>query len=411
MQITLIIVFFVYVAMALGKLPGLRVDRTGAAVVGALAVISFGSIDPKAAWEAIDYSTMGMLFGLMVLSSAFAVSGFYAWTAQRIATLPVAPPTLLAALVVAGGVLSAFLTNDVVMVAMTPLLVSITIARNLNPVPFILAFCFSVNTGSAGLISGSPQNMIVAQALELSFTGYMKATLPPAVLSLPIVWGIMALLYRGRWELQAAPAATGVKAPEIVPLDRWETGKAAVITTMVILAFIFSSWPREIIALAAAGVLLLNRKISSKDMLSQVDGNLLLLIMGLFVVNAALAATGAPQQVLADLRHSGLNINDPMTLFTVGGLISNVIGNNPAVMLLTPYLQVGPHADALGAALAIGTGFFSNLVVFGSLAGIIAVDQAGRHGVNISFSEFSRAGVPVTAACMALAFVWILFLT
>lgn len=180
MDTTLFFFLMVYITMGLGKLPGFKVDRTGAAIVGALAMMAAGSISAKAAWMAIDYRTIGMLFGLMVVSGAFAESGFYAWTAQRVATLSVGPVALLGVLVVVGAFLSSILTNDVVVVAMTPLLISITLARGLNPVPFLLAFCFAANTGSAGTLIGSPQNMIAAQELGISFTGFLSVAGLPA---------------------------------------------------------------------------------------------------------------------------------------------------------------------------------------------------------------------------------------
>ncbi|MGQ3671892.1 SLC13 family permease [Xanthobacter sp. TB0136] len=408
MDATLTIFLLVYIAMGFGKLPGFKVDRTGAAVVGALAMMAFGSISSKAAWDAIDYRSVGMLFGLMVVSAAFVVSGFYAWTAQRVATLPLNSPALLAVLIVVSGVLSSLLTNDVVVVAMTPLLVSLTLARGLNPVPFLLAFCFAANSGSSGVLIGSPQNMIAAQALDMSFVGFLKVAGLPALLSLFVVWAVVAFMYRGKWEL---PQSAGANAPSpaYAPvLDIKETIKAGVVTAIVIIAFVISPWPRELIALTAAGVLLINRQISSSDMLKHVDGNLLLLIMGLFVVNAAMAATGLPQILLNDLRETGINLNDPISLFIVSGALSNIVGNNPAVMLLVPYLTPGAEANALGAAIALGTGFSSNLIVFGSLAGIIVVEQAAACGIRISFGEFAKAGVPVTIACMLMAAVWIL---
>ncbi|QFR34214.1 SLC13 family permease [Ancylobacter sp. TS-1] len=412
MGLTLVIFLLVYVAMGFGKLPGFKVDRTGAAIVGALAMMVAGSISPKVAWDAIDYSSVGMLFGLMVVSAAFVVSGFYGWTAQRVALLPVSPPVLLAVLVAVGGALSALLTNDVVVVAMTPLLVSLTLARGLNPVPFLLAFCFAANTGSAGTLIGSPQNMIAAQQLGLSFNGFLAVAGVPALLSLPLVWAIVTLVYRGRWTLARAGAAPAASEPAPAPvrIDRVETAKASLVTLLVVLAFILTDWPRDLIALGAAGVLLINRQIASSDMLKHVDGNLLLLIMGLFVVNAAVAATGLPQSLLDDLRAAGLNLNDPLALFLASGALSNIVGNNPAVMLLVPFLSPGAEAEALGAALALGTGFSSNLIVFGSLAGIIVVEQSAACGVKISFGEFARAGVPVTLACMALAAVWIVLI-
>lgn len=409
MGLTLLVFLLVYVAMGFGKLPGFKVDRTGAAVVGALAMMVAGSISPKAAWEAIDYSSIGMLFGLMVVSSAFVVSGFYGWTAARVALLPVSAPALLAVLVAVGGLLSALLTNDVVVVAMTPLLVSLTLARGLNPVPFLLAFCFAANTGSAGTLIGSPQNMIAAQQLGLSFNGFLGVAALPALVSLPVVWAVVALVYRGRWTLpgQAAGAAARTGEAGAPALDRMETLKAGLVTFLVVLAFIVSDWPRDLIALGAAGVLLINRQIASSDVLKHVDGSLLLLIMGLFVVNAAMAATGLPQDLLNDLRGAGVDLDDPLSLFLVSGALSNIVGNNPAVMLLVPFLTPGAKADALGAALALGTGFSSNLIVFGSLAGIIVVERAAACGVRISFGEFARAGVVVTIACMGLAALWI----
>lgn len=160
------------------------------------------------------------------------------------------------------------------------------------------------------------------------------------------------------------------------------------------------------IALGAAGVLLMKRKIASGDMLKHVDGDLMLLLIGLFVVNAAFARTGLPMQILADLRHAGLDLQQPLVLFFTTSVLSNVVGNNPAAMLLVPY-TAGHHPDLAAAALALGTGFSSNLIVFGSLAGIIVVEEARRRGIAISFWEFSRAGVPVTLASVALAAGWI----
>lgn len=412
MDLTLIIFLLVYIAMGFGKLPGFKVDRTGAAVVGALAMMVVGSISAQDAWGAINYRSVGLLFGLMVISAAFSVSGFYAWTAARVAALPVSPPALLAVMITVAGVMSAFLTNDVVVVAMTPLLVSLTLARGLNPVPFLLAFCFAANTGSAGTLIGSPQNMIAAQELNLSFNGFLHVAALPALLSLPLVWAVLAFMYRGRWELPQG-AAQLQAAPDIAAtpvLERFETLKAALVVLAVVLAFVLSDWPRELIALGGAGILLISRQTASSDMIKHVDINLLLLIMGLFVVNAALSATGLPQQILEQLKHAGLNLNDPISLFVVGGVLSNIVGNNPTVMLLVPYLHPGASADALGAALALGTGFSSNLIIFGSLAGIIVVEESAARGIKISFGQFARAGVPVTIVTMVLAAIWILIM-
>lgn len=410
MDITLLIFLLVYLAMGFGQLPGFRVDRTGAALVGMLAMLVAGSITPQAAWNAIDYRTVGMLFGLMVVAAAFMVSGFYAWTAERIGALDVRPPVLLGILIVTGAALSAVLTNDVIAVAMTPLLVAATLARRLNPVPFLLGFCFATNIGSAATLIGSPHNMIVGQSLQLSFTGFLGVALVPSLLALPVTWAIVAFLYRGRWELAAGAVAASPPQPS-VPFDRIETLKAAVVAVAVILAFIFSPWPRELIALAAAGVLLVNRRVASNDVLSKIDYNLILLVVGLFVVNAAFAATGVPKMLVTHLHGMGVDLHNPTVLLWVVAVVSDVIGNNPTVMLLLPLLDGVKHPETLGAVLSFGTSFSGNVVVFGSLAGIITVEQAAANGIRISFGEFARIGGPVTLACMAIATGWILLLS
>jgi Na+/H+ antiporter NhaD/arsenite permease-like protein len=409
MDLTIAVFLMVYLAMGFGHLPGFKVDRTGAAVVGAMALIALGLITPEAAWAAIDYRTIGLLFGLMVVSAAFVVAGFYDKAAQKIGEMKVGPPVLLAILIAVAAGLSALLTNDVVVVAMTPVMVSITLARRLNPVPFLLGFCFAANVGSAGTIIGGPQNMIAAEALHLSFTGFMKVAMVPALLGLPIVWAVVAFLYRGKWTL-AAPAGGGAAAPATLPFRPRETIKASLVTAAVVAAFVLTDWPHMLVAMAGAAVLLVNRRIASNDMLSKVDGDLLLLLMGLFVVNAALAATGLPQRLLGDLKGIGLDLHDPFSMLVVMSALSNVVGNNPAVMLVAPFLTDVARPEALGAAIALGTSFSSNMLIFGSLAGIIVAEQSRAYGVTIGFAEFTRAGLPASLLCLALAAGWILWL-
>lgn len=414
MHSVVIIFLLVYLAMALGKLPGFKIDRTGAALVGALALLVIGDISGKSAWDSINYSTIGLLFGLMVVSGAFGVSGFYSYAAIKVSSLKVSSPMLLAILIGVAGVLSSVLTNDVVVVAMTPLLISLTMARNLNPVPFVLAFCFAANTGSAGTLIGSPQNMIIAQDLHLSFVDLIKVAGIPALLSLVIVWGVISFLYRGRWELKShARAASDISinvTTNKVSVNKLELAKVSIVTLIVIGAFILDTWPQALVALGGAAILLLNRTISSKDVLKEVDYNLLILIVSLFVVNQAMANTGLPQMFLTELKGQGLNLNEPLSLFFSSAVLSTIVGNNPAVMLLTPYIDIAGNTEALGAALVLGTGFSSNLIIFGSLAGIIAVEQSNQHGIAITFGEFSRAGVPVALSCILMAMGWILLL-
>jgi Na+/H+ antiporter NhaD/arsenite permease-like protein len=409
MDVTVAIFLLTYAALAIGRIPGFRVDRTGAVLLGAITLIVTGQIGVDAAWDAVNFGAIALLFGLMVVSATFVLAGFYDWAAARIASLEVAPMTLLAVFIAVSAAFSAVLTNDVVVVAMTPLLLQITLSRGLNPLPFLLGFCFAANAGSAGTLIGSPQNMMVGAGLHLPFLTFVKVAGLPALLSLPIIWGVLVLLYRGRWRRPEQRPSPPRSVAE-VKFDRGETLKAAVVTLAVIAAFAFTGWSHAIVALAAAGVLLLNRRIASADMLKHVDGDLLLLLFGLFVINAALAHTGLPTAAIRELAAAGLDLHEPQPLLFVSAMLSNLVGNNPAVILMLPYVG-HEHPELAGAAMALGTGFASNLIIFSSLAGIIVVEVARRSGIEISFGEFSRAGALVCLACLALAVAWLHFLS
>jgi len=143
--------------------------------------------------------------------------------------------------------------------------------------------------------------------------------------------------------------------------------------------------------------------------MKHVDGNLFILLGGLFVVNAALATTGLPQRAIADLTAWGVDLKQPLTLLVVAGALSDIVGNNPAVLLIVPYVQ-SADPELIGAAMALGTGLASNMVVFGSLAGIIVAEEAAQRGAPISLMEFSRAGIPVSLITLLLAAGWLVLL-
>lgn len=387
--------------MALGQLPGFRVDRTGAALLGTIALIVSGEMSMRDAWRSIDYNTMALLFGLMIVSGSFAESGFYTFVTRRVAALRVGPRSLLGALLAVVGGLSALLTNDVVAVAMAPLLVAACEARRLNPVPFLLGLGFGANAGSVATLIGSPQNMIIGQRLDLSFVSFTIGTAIPAIGALLIIWAVLAYLYRDDWTA-AAPAPATI--PEEIPFDPWETWKAGIVTLAVLGCFVFTDWPRHVVALAAGGVLLMNRKIASTNMLRHVDGDLLVLLVGLFVVNAAFAQSHLPDKWLADLGTFGIRLDSMSWLFLVTAIASDTVGNTPAVMLLVPHVDT---TDA-GIAMALASGLSSNIVIFGSLATIIVADAAAKRGIPITFRAFTRAGVPVTLGTLLLAYLWLL---
>lgn len=390
---------FVYTGMILGRLPGLALDRTGVALLGALTLVALERITLPEAWGAVDVPTMALLIGLMVVSAQFRLGGFYTRVTRRLAGARVSPRGLLALLIIVAGALSAVLANDIVCLAMTPILVEGCARRGLAPMPFLLALACAANIGSAATLIGNPQNMLIGQVLQLPFTGYLIGATVPTLLGLAVVWLVVAWRFPGSW-LAHTPIPV-VQAPAFSP---WQSGKGLAVLMVVMSAFLFTSVPREIVALAAAAALLASRRMASRAMLGLVDWQLLVLFVSLFVVNHALAASGVLDHLMASMQGFGVDIRRSGWLFVVTALLSNLVSNVPAVMLLLPS-ATGLEA---GTVLALSSTLAGNLFIVGSIANIIVVDQAAPLGVSITFRDHARVGIPVTLGTLAVAAVWLL---
>lgn len=400
----------VYLGMLAGRLPRLALDRTGIALLGAIVLVATGVSSLERATAAVDAPTVLLLFGLMVVSAQLRLGGFYARTAQGLATLSLPPVALLALLVAVVGLLSAVFSNDIICLAMTPVWIDACRRRRVDPRPFLLALACAANVGSAATLIGNPQNMLIGQALGLSFAGYLAQAALPTLFGLAVTWAVVAWQWRGRWTAPdgwlAAPAGAEVGEP-IPVFDRWQTAKGVAIAAALLAMFLASDVPRELTALAGAGVLLLSRRFHSRATLGLVDWQLLVLFVGLFVVNDALQHTGLPADTVAALREWGIDAEHPGWLFAAAALLSNAVSNVPAVMLLLP---VATHPLS-GPVLALASTLAGNLLIVGSIANMIVVEAAGRGGVAIDWRAHAATGVPVTLLTLALAGLWLAFLS
>jgi Na+/H+ antiporter NhaD/arsenite permease-like protein len=399
MDVVVVSVFvFVYAGMVLGEIPGLALDRTGVALLGAIVLIATDRVSTDLALRTIDVPTLSLLFGLMVVSAQFRLGGFYSAVVRRIDRSEHRPGTLLALVIVTSAVLSAVLANDIVCLAMAPMLIEVCARRQLDPIPLLLALCCASNVGSAATLIGNPQNMLIGQALQLSFGGYLIEGGVPALASLVVVWLVIWLLYRRRW-------AQTFTVPSVAtpPYNAWQTWKGLGVVAALLIAFTATALPRDHAALAAAGVLLTSRQMRSREMVGLVDWPLLVLFISLFVVNAAIAASGLLGALFLGIRALGIDIGDPAALFVTTAVLSNMISNVPAVMLLLPAVGY----DGAGAILALSSTLAGNLLIVGSIANIIVVDQAKRMGVTIDWRTHARVGIPVTLGTLALAGLWL----
>jgi Na+/H+ antiporter NhaD/arsenite permease-like protein len=389
----------VYVGMFLGGLPRLKLDRSGVALLGAIGVMGLGVMTTEQAAQSIDLPTILLLFSFMVVSAQMRLGGFYTAVTRRVAALPLGRNALLAALIAVAGVLSAIFSNDIICLAMTPVVARLCLQRQLNPVPFLVGLACAANIGSAATLIGNPQNMLIGSVLQLPFSGYVVQALPPVLVSLGVLWAWLV------WGPQAPEAARVPTAePEPDPqFDMLQTLKGLAAAMALLAVFLFTNWPREVAALVGAGVLLLSRRFHSSHVMGFVDWELLVLFMGLFVVNHAFENTGLAAQAVTWLGGQGVQLGDTGPLFVAGVGLSNLVSNVPAVMLLLPHLK---SAEA-GVTLALVSTLAGNLLLVGSIANLIVVDLARRNGVVIDVWAHARIGVPVTVLTLAVVWGWL----
>lgn len=400
LMVTLAVFALVYLGMAVGRIPGLQVDRTGIAVLGAIILVAVGAVDGPAAVSSVDFPALLVLAGLMVVSAQAGEAGLYDWCAARLAVSPSAPPRLLGLVVFVSGGLSALVTNDVVVFAVTPLLCVGLLRRGLDPRPFVLALALAANAGSALTPIGNPQNILIAQAGALPFWPFVLFCLPVALASLLLIWGGMVWLWRGRWRLDQPGRGAVGSVPVPVPVDRRGAVKTAA-AGVALLVMLSLPVPQALGVTVVAGALLISRRLTTRRTLLLVDWPLLVLFAALFIVTHAAQMTGVPSRILASLGDIGLDLRQPWVLTLVSLLGSNTIGNVPADMLV---LSLVPDRDPLFLhSLALLSTLAGNLLITGSMANIIAVEAAARQGVRISFLDHARSGVPLTLITVFLA--------
>jgi Na+/H+ antiporter NhaD/arsenite permease-like protein len=390
-----------YLGMALGRIPGLRIDRSGIAMVVAVIIAAIGAIPTDELASAVHFPTLLLLGGLMVLSARVGASGFYDAAAVWIAGQAGRPLRLLALTIVISGALSAFLVNDIVVFAMTPLLCAGLNARGLDPRPFLFGLAAASNVGSAATLIGNPQNILIGQVGGIGFWPYFADAVTVSLIGLAVSFVCIAFVWR------TSLAASAVDAPLTkVAFNRLQTGICG-IAVIVLLALFATSLPREVSALLVAACLILSRVLPTRQLLDEIDLPLLILFAALFIVNDAFARTGFPEDAIRALASHDLLPNRVTILGPISLLLSNTIGNVPAVVMILRVWQDIPQGTLVG--LAILSTFAGNLFLVGSLANLIVAERASLQGVTLTFRDHARAGVPLTLLSMLIAGLWLWF--
>jgi Na+/H+ antiporter NhaD/arsenite permease-like protein len=388
-----------YIVVAVGRVPGLRIDRAGAALVGASLMLGVGAVRLDELGRAIDMPTLALLLGLMIVVGTLRLSGFFrlvnGWAVGRARH----PLTLLAAVVASSGLLSAFLLNDAICLVMTPLVVDFARRLRRDPLPYLLAVAMASNIGSTATITGNPQNILIGSFSGLPYGRFAAALSPVAAAGLVLTFVLIAVLHRrqfGRGDVAAATRPVHLHRPLAV--------KALVVTVAMLAAF-FAGVPPALAALIAGSAMLVTRIVKSQRIYREIDGPLLLMFAGLFVVVAGFEkALLTPDRVAAI---SGLHLDQVPVLSLVTALLSNLVSNVPAVLVLRPFVGLAGDPDRAWLTVAMASTLAGNLTVLGSVANLIVVQAARANGIAIGFWDYFRVGAPLTVLTILVGVCWL----
>lgn len=395
-----LIFFASYLVFALGKFPGLKIDRPGAAIIGAVAMVAFRIVRPADALRFIDFPTLVLLFSMMLMVGTLHLVGFFEWNVE-IVLRRLKPSQLLPAVVFTSGLLSAFFVNDIVCLVMVPFVLSITRRLRLQPTPYLLAVATASNIGSVATITGNPQNMLIGSFSHVSYRDFLMHLGPVAVVGLFLDWLVLHWVHINKLQGQEQ-TKEGIPLPA---LDLSHLAKPVVVVSAVVIAF-FAGVPPAMAAALGAAVLLISRTLEPRKLYGEVDWSLLVFFVGLFLIVGGAENAGIVSQFFSIAEH--WNLHQLGVFTTAVALLSNVVSNVPAVMLLKSLVPSFSNPHTAWLVLAMASTLAGNLTITGSIANIIVVESA-KPDTTIGFWEYFRVGLPITVMTLILGWAWLLW--
>ncbi len=399
----LVVIIGTIVGVAVGRFPGLRMNRATIALAGATILMVSGAISLDKAYAALDLNTLTLLFAMMIVNVNLRRAGFFQLVANGVIWWAHTPRQLLALIIVVAGVLAAIFLNDTIVLVFTPLVLEICANLKQKPLPYLMALATTANIGSTATITGNPQNMIIGVASKITFTRFITVLGPVALGGMVIIWAVIALIYR-----QDVTNTRFGAVPELAePGDRSLLRKSMITAGLMVVALV-AGMPVPLAGLAAATILLVTRRIDPEKILPELDWSLLVFFSGLFIVTGALENLGVSKQLFTlvqPLAQQGVAM-----LTVVAVVLSNLISNVPAVLLFRPFIPQFAAPTPAWLTLAMATTLAGNLTLLGSVANLIVAESAKREGVELSFQEYLKAGIPITLLSLALGVLWLLWI-
>jgi Na+/H+ antiporter NhaD/arsenite permease-like protein len=406
-----------------GAIASDRVDRTLAALLGAVAVILAGIVTQEDGFHAVDWNVIFLLFGMMVIAGVLRRTGVFSWLAVR--TVRVARGEPLAILLLLAGItalLSAFLDNVTTIVLLVPVTLYIATTLRLSPIPFVLAEVLASNVGGTATLIGDPPNILIGSASGLTFGDFLLNLAPVVIVIFAVFAGVMVVVFRGQMTVapEVREAVLAIDDSEFIS-DHRLLRLGLLVLALTIAGFLFASVIHQepaTIALLGAAVLLLVARLEPDELIREVDWSTLLFFVGLFVLVEGLVATGVITALGTGLVEitGGDQAVTTLGLLWVSAIASALVDNIPYTATMIPVVQqlgdAGLAIEPLWWALALGACLGGNATIIGASANVVAASAVARAGHPITFGQFLRVGGLVALLSMVIssAYVWVRYL-
>ena len=395
-----LIFFGSYFVFALGKFPGMKIDRPGAAIIGAVLMFAFRIVGPRDAVASLDFGTLVLLFSMMLIVANLHLAGVFDWLTEWIIER-LKPHHLLPTVIFTSGLLSAFLVNDIICLMMTPFVLRITRRVGLAPMPYLLAVATASNVGSVATITGNPQNILIGSVSRISYLDFIAHLGPVAVLGLFVDWALIHWMFL-RSGLDRVEVGEAIASREFA---HGSLGRKPIVVLALVLVGFFAGASAAMVAAVGAALLLITRTVEPRKVYDEIDWGLLVFFLGLFIIVGGAERAGLTATLLRPM--TMWNLHRIPSFVAVTAIFSNIVSNVPAVMLLKSLVPGFPNPHTGWLTLAMASTLAGNLTITGSVANIIVVESAAAEGVHVGFREYLRLGVPVTVATLVMGSAWL----
>lgn len=400
---TAIIIFIItFLGIIFTQLPKVNIDRPSAAFFGAVAMILFGVLSFEEAVAAIDYNTIGLLLGMMIIIAVLEIDGFFTLVAEKAISLSRSRFQLLFIVVFVSGIASAFLVNDAVVLLFTPVIIQICSSGKLNPIPYLIAEIMASNIGSTMAITGNPQNILIGINSGIPYGKFLLHLMPISLIGLFTLVFLMKVIFRTDFSSKEKL----IFHEKELNYDYASMKFSVPIFAIVLILFFFSKMVNlaiPVIALTGASLILILGKIKPSKVIKEVDWVLLLFFAGLFIVVHGIEKVGVLNPFIEETPLTS-NLDGIVGIHLLSLFLSQIVSNVPYTILMLPILKAA-SSELLWLSLASAATLAGNATIIGAVANLIVIEVAKSYGVEIKFWQFIKAGLIVTVATMLVSVV------